>query len=101
MFHHDFLSQPHFRRLKSSKRQRGQGMSEYMIIVALIAVASIGVVGYFGDSVKNQMAGLAQEVAGNSGATARGAASTQATAAETLAGAPERLNDYTGQNSQR
>jgi hypothetical protein len=29
-------------------RQAGQGMSEYLIIVALIAVAAIGVVGFIG-----------------------------------------------------
>lgn len=60
----------------------GQGMSEYLIIVGLIAVAAIGVVGFMGDTVSSQMAGMAQELAGNSGANARGRAGTQATAAE-------------------
>ena len=64
-------------------RQIGQGMSEYLIIVGLIAVAAIGVVGFMGDTVSSQMAGMAQELAGNSGATARGRADTQAKAAET------------------
>ena len=64
-------------------RQMGQGMSEYLIIVGLIAVAAIGVVGFMGDTVSSQMAGMAQELAGGSGATARARAGTQATAAET------------------
>jgi Flp pilus assembly pilin Flp len=32
--------------------QKGQGMTEYILIVALIAVAVIGVVKFFGSSVK-------------------------------------------------
>jgi Flp pilus assembly pilin Flp len=48
-------------------RQRGQGMMEYIIIVALIAVAAIGVYSAFGTTVRNQSAGLAQELAGRSG----------------------------------
>jgi Flp pilus assembly pilin Flp len=34
--------------------QRGQGMTEYIIIVALIAVAAIGVYSYFGQTIKGQ-----------------------------------------------
>jgi len=45
-------------------KQRGQGMMEYIIIVALIAVAAIGVYSMFGKTVRNQTAGLANEVAG-------------------------------------
>jgi len=33
--------------------QRGQGMTEYILIVALIAVAVIGVVKIFGSNVKS------------------------------------------------
>ena len=36
------------------KKQSGQGMTEYIIIVALIAVAAIAVVGIFGDVGWNQ-----------------------------------------------
>jgi type IV pilus assembly protein PilA len=35
-------------------RQRGQGMTEYIIIVALIAVAAIGIYQAFGDVVRAQ-----------------------------------------------
>lgn len=45
-------------------RQAGQGMMEYVIIVALIAVASIGIYSAFGKTVRNQTAGMAQEVSG-------------------------------------
>ena len=39
-------------------------MMEYIIIVALIAVAAIGVYSAFGKTVRNQTAGLAKEMAG-------------------------------------
>jgi Flp pilus assembly pilin Flp len=68
-------------------RQRGQGMMEYIIIVALIAVAAIGVYSAFGTTVRNQSAGLAQELAGRN-------ASGQVTNARTAAGdAASRAND--------
>ncbi|GAB3339104.1 pilus assembly protein [Marilutibacter aestuarii] len=49
---------------KFGKRQTGQGMTEYIIIVALIAIASITVVSFFGGTVRNQMAGMASELSG-------------------------------------
>ncbi len=37
-------------------RSLGQGMTEYLIIIALIAITSIGVMRIFGSSIKFQMA---------------------------------------------
>ncbi len=54
----------------SRSAQRGQGMSEYIIITALVAVAGIGLFAAFGDVLRNQMAGMSREMAGQS-ATAR------------------------------
>ncbi len=53
---------------RSARRvgQRGQGMTEYIIIVALIAIASITVVSFFGSTVRNQTAGMANELSGKS-----------------------------------
>lgn len=45
--------------------ERGQGMTEYIIIVALIGVASIGVVGLFGDNVRHLFAAASDSIAGN------------------------------------
>ncbi|MCU7841054.1 MAG: pilus assembly protein [Candidatus Thiodiazotropha sp. (ex Lucinoma borealis)] len=71
---------------QSSRRTHfGQGMTEYIIIVAVIAVAAIGAFGYFGQIVETQIAGVGQELGGNSGAAARGAAGGLGDAAETLA----------------
>jgi pilus assembly protein Flp/PilA len=54
---------------RGSKRQdgrRGQGMTEYIIIVALIAVASIGIVTLFGDNIRKLFSASAQAIAGDS-----------------------------------
>ena len=52
--------------LATRSKQAGQGMTEYIIIVALIAVAAIGTYQFFGQTIRNQTAGIAQEVAGQS-----------------------------------
>jgi Flp pilus assembly pilin Flp len=46
-------------------RQRGQGMTEYIIITALIAIAAISAVAMFGSTVRSQVGGMAQELGGN------------------------------------
>lgn len=51
-------------KLSLRRQQRGQGMTEYIIIVALIAVAAIGVYQFFGQTIRQQTAGIAAEVAG-------------------------------------
>ena len=58
------------RRLSLKPSQRGQGMTEYIIIVALIAVAAIAVYQFFGQTIRSQTAGIAKEVAGQSATTA-------------------------------
>ena len=40
------------RKQLSKRASRGQGMTEYIIIVALIAIAAIGVITLFGDNIK-------------------------------------------------
>jgi type IV pilus assembly protein PilA len=52
-------------------RQKGQGMTEYIIIVALVAIAAIGVYTAFGHTVRGQMAVTAQALGGNDTAEAR------------------------------
>ena len=80
---------------KKRTKQRGQGMTEYIIIVALIAVAAIAVYQFFGATVRNQTAAIAQEIAGNDGTQARTAASTAAGKAESTAVVKRDLSDYT------
>ncbi len=75
--------------------QRGQGMTEYIIIVALVAVAAIAVYQFFGQVLRAQTAAIAKELAGEDGTqetrTARSAA--QAAKAEAKR---KSLSDFTG-----
>lgn len=75
-------------------RQRGQGMTEYIIIVALIAVAAIGVYALFGKTIRNQVAGLAGEVAGTGSTSAISAAGAAATSAATTANQDKGMKSY-------
>ena len=50
--------------LRNRARQAGQGMTEYIIIVALVAVAAISVYNLFGDTVRGQVGDLAAELGG-------------------------------------
>lgn len=77
---------------------RGQGMMEYIIIVALIAIAAIGTYGVFGQTVRNQSAGLAKELAGRSSAAAVNNANTSSTSAVTRANATKGLSTYNTAN---
>lgn len=82
----------------SPARQTGQGMSEYLIITALIAIAGIGVVGFLGDAINNQLASMSQEIAGNDGSTATGEAQTAAGNAETNASTGKTLANFATAN---
>jgi type IV pilus assembly protein PilA len=79
----------------TKQKQRGQGMTEYIIIVALIAIAAIGVYQLFGNTVRNQTASIAQELSGTDGTAAKTAAQTNATAAATEANTKRNLDNYT------
>ena len=86
------------RRTASAARQRGQGMSEYIIIVALIAVGAIGVFSAFGGTVRNQVAGMAKELSGENGAKEVAQAKAEAVRASTSAKAVRDMSDYAKAN---
>jgi Flp pilus assembly pilin Flp len=46
------------------KKQRGQGMTEYILLVALIAIAAIAAVRYFGNKTKEGFNSAAEAVGG-------------------------------------
>jgi len=69
-------------------------MTEYIIIVALIAVAAIGVYSYFGQTVRNQTAAIAQEVSGQDSAAVITASKTSADTARTKAAAAKGLSAF-------
>jgi len=77
--------------VKKQLKQLGQGMTEYIIIVALIAIAAIAVYSIFGDVVREQVGGMAQELSGTDSTQDAGAAAATTDAAAAAAG----LGDYT------
>jgi len=77
--------------------QLGQGMTEYIIIVAMIAIAAIAVYQYFGQTVRNQTAAIAQELAGVDGTTAKNNAQTASGKAQTAGDTKNTLDDYVNQ----
>jgi len=64
--------------MKRYIQQLGQGMTEYIIIVALIAIAAIAAYGFFGDTLRSQVGGLASELSGQDGGAGVSAAATAA-----------------------
>jgi len=53
-----------FLKVRKYARQAGQGMTEYLIVVALIAISAIAVFSFFGQTMRHQVAGIANELAG-------------------------------------
>lgn len=82
--------------LRSKKLQAGQGMTEYIIIVALIAVAAIGVYSFFGQAIRGQMAGMTAEITGTSSAAGVATGKAAAAAAQTAATAKKDMGTYGG-----
>lgn len=79
-------------------RQYGQAMMEYIIIVALIAIAAIGVYSMFGKTVRNQSAGLAKELSGNSSSEQISAAGKSSDEAATRGDTTKGLAEYDKDN---
>jgi Tfp pilus assembly protein FimT len=77
---------------------RGQGMTEYIIVVAVVAVAAIGVYSMLGQTIRNQTAGIAQEISGNDAGAALNAASSSAASARTQANVRKDLKNYNQDN---
>jgi len=84
------------KRFTNSSRMRGQGMTEYIIITALIAVAAIGTYSWFGKTVRSQTGAMAAALGGDqAGAnTSNTAAKAGATAAATAGKSVKNLNDF-------
>lgn len=76
-------------------KQRGQGMTEYIIIVALVAVAAIAVYQYFGQVLRSQTAAVTRELAGEDGTQQTRTAKTASQGARDQAKA-KTLKSFTG-----
>ncbi len=80
---------------KKRNAQSGQGMTEYIIVVALVAVAAIAVYQLFGQVVRSQTAAMAKELAGEDGSEQSRMAQTAAEAAAAQVAA-KTLKSFTG-----
>ncbi|MEI6149773.1 MAG: pilus assembly protein [bacterium] len=49
----------------NKNRKSGQGMVEYIIIVAIIALAAIAIFGVFGDTIRAKLGGAVTELGGD------------------------------------
>lgn len=76
------------------KKSLGQGMTEYIIITALIAVAAIAAYSFFGQTIRHQVAGMANEMSGQSASTNITDAQGTAGQAESAAGTATSLGNY-------
>lgn len=85
--------------MKRFFRQAGQGMTEYIIIVALIAIAAIAAYSFFGSTLRSQVGGMAEELAGDDASDARAQALQQATLATKEGSKQISLDDYAGQST--
>lgn len=79
-------------------KQLGQGMSEYIIITALIAVAGIGIFSAFGDTISSQAAAMAREMAGQDGSAQVKQADADSQRAADRASQTDTLQNFNEQN---
>lgn len=77
-----------------NRKITGQGMTEYIIIVALIALASIATVNLFGNAVQGAFGGMASVLGGGTSGEGATAATTASTAILTEAAEVRTLNAY-------
>lgn len=73
------------KRLPNRSRVTGQGMTEYIIIVAMIALAAIAAVGAFGGVVQDSFVSMSAKLAGENGeeVTTQGTVENAATELQT------------------
>ena len=62
-------------RKKGFRNIKGQGLTEYIIVVALVAIAAIGIVNIFGNQLRNQFATIITAMSGSSQAKVESLAS--------------------------
>jgi len=53
---------------ETRKRRKGQGLTEYIIITALVAIAAIGIVNIFGNQLRHQFHTIVKAMSGSADA---------------------------------
>lgn len=69
--------------------RRGQGMSEYIIMVGLVAIAAIGIYSAFGKQIRGTMKALGEQLSGETTAKAE-----KETTLDTQAKKDAKLNNF-------
>ncbi len=77
--------------VKGKLKQLGQGMTEYIIIVALIAIAGIAAYSYFGQTMQGAVADVSTEL---SGQQSKDTAKVGAASAEKEAGVVKGMGNF-------
>ena len=85
-------------RTVARRKSLGQGMTEYIVIVALVGVAAIGVYSCLGQSVRGAAAGIALELAGENADKGIKEAKSASDKAVNAAKAKATLNNYNSNN---
>ena len=80
-------------------RLAGQGMAEYIIIVALVAVAGLATWELVGSSIGQSAAGVASAIAGTDASDIRDTAQATAEQASAAAAETENLSNYADDNN--
>lgn len=78
------------------RSEQGQGMTEYIIIVALIAIAAIGVITVFGQNIRALFAVSANALGGN---TSQGTAAAGGAGANFAAAKKRTLGNFNEMNN--
>ncbi|PWK86760.1 pilus assembly protein [Fulvimonas soli] len=89
-----------YRRNGARVLQRGQGMTEYIIITALIAIAAIAAVTYFGGTARAQIGGMARELSGQSATEDINRAKNEGNSAHAEGTQDKTLSSYNNQTAQ-
>ncbi len=89
--------------MQLKRNQSGQGMTEYIIIVAVIAIAAIAAFAYFGKTVKHQTAAMSASLAGDTSKAKADvkAAGKSAVSAEDEAKKATSLKNYVDQKTKK
>ena len=54
----------------NARRKHGQGMTEYIIVIAIVAIGAIAIIGLFGKQIKNAFHRMGSAVSGTVAAQA-------------------------------
>ncbi|MBX2878391.1 MAG: hypothetical protein KTR32_00585 [Granulosicoccus sp.] len=78
----------------SSRKITGQGLTEYLIIVAIVAIACVGAASFFGDTIKANFLALGSDLTGGEAVDRVAETSTSRAKAKTDTNSKTTLGNY-------